>query len=216
MAGEYFKQLSKDLKEFDINDLSNLDTIGVWPGPVKALIALLVFIACGAAGYFFHVKTQLLELEGVAAEENNLRIEFEQKAFLATNLEAYREQTVEMEQSFAELLRQLPSETEVPGLVDDITNTGLGSGLEFANIELAPEVTQEFYIELPIEVDVEGNYHDFGTFVSGVASLPRIVTLHDFEIVSDPSSQLNMSITARTYRYKTESEAGINTGAATP
>ena len=111
-----------------------------------------------------------------------------------------------MEASFAELLRQLPSETEVPGLVDDITDTGLGSGLEFSNIALSEEVTQEIYIELPINIDVEGSYHDFGTFVSGVASLGRIVTLHDFSIVREEGALLSMRIMAKTYRYKTGQE----------
>jgi type IV pilus assembly protein PilO len=111
-----------------------------------------------------------------------------------------------MEAAFSDLLRQLPSETEVPGLVDDVTDTGLGSGLEFANIELSDEVTQEIYIELPIEIDVTGSYHDFATFVSGVASLPRIVTLHDFEIVRKDDVFLDMSITAKTYRYREDDE----------
>ncbi len=125
---------------------------------------------------------------------------------MAVNLEAYRAQTVEMEESFAQLLRQLPSETEVPGLVDDVTDTGLGSGLDFSNIALAPEGVQEFYIETPIEIDVTGDFHDFGTFVSGVASLDRIVTLHDFSISTRDDSFLNMSILARTYRYKSDEE----------
>ena len=107
-----------------------------------------------------------------------------------------------MEESFTELLSQLPSETEVPGLVDDVTNTGVGSGLEFANLVLPPEEIQEFYIEIPINLDVVGDYHDFGTFVSGVASLDRIVTLHDFTIRARDDSFLDMSIVARTYRYK--------------
>ena len=138
----------------------------------------------------------------MTGEEINLRVEFEQKAFLAANLEEYRAQTLTMEESFTELLSQLPSETEVPGLVDDVTNTGVGSGLEFANLVLPPEEIQEFYIEIPINLDVVGDYHDFGTFVSGVASLDRIVTLHDFTIRARDDSFLDMTIVARTYRYK--------------
>ena len=110
----------------------------------------------------------------------------------------------EMETSFGALLRQLPSDTEVPGLLEDITRTGLGSGLEFEEIKLLPEAAQQFYIELPIQISVVGTYHDLATFVSGVASLPRIVTLHDFSIMpaSDGSTtQLRMSILAKTYRY---------------
>jgi type IV pilus assembly protein PilO len=125
--------------------------------------------------------------------------------FQAANLEAYKEQMEEMEVSFGALLKQLPSDTEVPGLLEDITRTGLGSGLEFEEIKLLPEVTQQFYIELPIQIVVMGSYHDLATFVSGVASLPRIVTLHDFDIKpadkSGASSALRMSVLAKTYRY---------------
>lgn len=198
----FFTNILNDLKNFDWNDLQNLDTIGVWPGPVKFLIILFIFSGCLTAGYFLHIQNLQTDLQGVVGSETTLRAEFEQKAFLAANLEEYREQTVEMEASFAELLRQLPSETEVPGLVDDVTATGEGSGLEFANISLQPEAVQEFYIELPMDVEVVGDYHDFGTFVSGVASLDRIVTLHDFSIRVRPDSFLDMNIVARTYRYK--------------
>ena len=110
----------------------------------------------------------------------------------------------EMETSFGMLLRQLPSDTEVPGLLEDITRTGLGSGLEFEEIKLLPEVTQPFYIELPIQITVTGTYHDLATFVSGVAGLPRIVTLHDFDLAPakpDGGPKLRMSILAKTYRY---------------
>ena len=201
-----FKNAIEDLRNFDIADLSDFDSIGAWPAPVKFVLALLVVVACLSAGWFMHVQKLQQQLERQQAEESTLRQNFEQKAFLAANLEEYREQTVEMEAAFADLLRQLPSETEVPGLVDDVTDTGLGSGLEFANIELSDEVVQEIYIELPIEIDVTGNYHDFATFVSGVAALPRIVTLHDFEIVRKDDVFLTMSITAKTYRYKEDEE----------
>lgn len=203
----YFADITNDLKNFDWNDLQDLDTIGVWPAAVKVILVFIVFAGCLAAGYFFHIQNLQASLQTVTGEESQLRIEFERKAFLAANLEEYRAQTVEMEESFTELLRQLPSETEVPGLVDDVTNTGEGSGLEFANFELPEEQVQEFYIEIPINLNAVGDYHDFGTFVSGVASLDRIVTLHDFTITSRDDSFLDMSILARTYRYKTEEES---------
>ena len=202
----FLNDITNDLKNFDWNDLQDLDTIGVWPVAVKVILVFIVFAGCLAAGYFFHIQNLQNSLQSVTAEESQLRIEFEQKAFLAANLEEYRAQTVEMEESFTELLRQLPSETEVPGLVDDVTNTGEGSGLEFANFELPEEQVQEFYIEIPINLNAVGDYHDFGTFVSGVASLDRIVTLHDFTINSRDDSFLDMSILARTYRYKTVEE----------
>jgi type IV pilus assembly protein PilO len=140
-------------------------------------------------------------------EELSLKETFTSKAFQAANLDAYKVQMVEMEESFGALLRQLPSDTEVPGLLEDITRTGLGSGLEFEEIKLQPEAVQQFYVELPIQVVVLGGYHDLATFVSGVSSLPRIVTLHDFEVkVADKEnpSRLRMSVLAKTYRYKDE------------
>lgn len=192
-----------ELQRFDWNDLGDIETIGVWPGPVKLLLALLLFAAILGAGYWFHIKSLGQTLERVRAEEQGLRNDLESKASLAANLEAYRQQMVEMEESFGALLRQLPGETEVPGLLEDITFTGLGGGLDFSTIALQDEVEQEFYIELPINIQVSGDYHDFGAFVSGVASLPRIVTLHDFQIrPGREPGELDMDITAKTYRYK--------------
>ena len=198
-----------ELKNFDWNDLQNIDTIGVWPGPVKALLIIVAFAACIGGGYWFHIKNLQTSLASVVADEETLRTELETKAVLAANLESYRQQLVDMEESFGALLRQLPGETEVPGLVDDITIQGIGSGLEFSSIRLEQEVQQEFYIELPINISVMGDYHDFGAFVSGVASLSRIVTLHDFEISTGTGptrTDLQMSITARTYRYNSDDE----------
>lgn len=198
----FIKNIANDLRSFDWNDLQDVDTIGIWPAPVKVIITLTIVVGCFAGGYFLHIQNLQAELQQVAAEEGSLRIEFEQKAFLAANLEEYRAQTVLMEESFTELLRQLPSVTEVPGLVDDVTETGLGSGLDISDLVLPEEEIQEFYIEIPMNLDVVGDFHDFGTFVSGVASLDRIVTLHDFSIAARDDSFLAMSIEARTYRYK--------------
>ncbi len=199
--------LIKELQSFDWNNLSDIETIGVWPGVVKFVLAAVLFVVCVAGGFWFDIRNLQAELGRWEAEETTLRSEFEQKAVLAANLEEYKAQTVEMENAFSELLRQLPSQTEVPDLVDDVTETGLGASLNFARIELDEEVELEFYIEQPIQVEVVGSYHDFGTFVSGVASLPRIVTLHDFEITApETRSPLTMSILAKTYRYRTEEE----------
>lgn len=193
----------RELRDFDWNNLGDIETIGVWPGPVKAVIVLVVFLLCLGAGYWFDVRQLQDQLTVAARQETQLLGEYEQKASMAANLEAYREQTVQMEEAFAELLRQLPGQTEVPDLVDDITETGLGSGLAFSRIELADEVAHEFYIEQPIQLEVSGGYHEFGAFISGVASLPRIVTLHDFTIdAGNDRSSLTMQITARTYRYR--------------
>ncbi len=197
-----------ELKTFDWQNINDPDSIGVWPTPVKMLLTLLLFCAVLGAGYYFKIKALQVSLASVTAAEAGLRSDLETKAVLAANLEAYRQQMREMEESFGALLAQLPGETEVPGLVDDLEFTALGSGLEFPSIQLLPEVAQEFYIEKPIRIEVVGGYHDFGAFVSGVAGLSRIVTLHDFSITapSGSRSDLNMVITARTYRYKADDE----------
>ena len=196
------------LREFDWGDLRDPDSIGDWPGAVKGLIVFLVFVLVLGAGFWFDIRELQARLQQVELEEQRLLDEYRQKAALAANLEVYQEQNEEMEQMFEELLRQLPGQTEVPDLVDDITATGLGSGLAFTRIELDSEVAHEFYIEQPIELDVVGAYHEFGSFVSGVSSLPRIVTLHDFllEANSNDRTQLNLEITARTYRYRSQEE----------
>lgn len=195
-----------NLSELDLNNL------GSWPGPVRAIACVLLVAIVLALGYYFHLKDLQVALEQQQAQEVTLKSEFATKASLAANLEAYKEQMKEMEISFGALLRQLPSDTEVPGLLEDITRTGLGSGLEFQEIKLLPEVAQQFYIELPIQISVVGGYHDFATFVSGAASLPRIVTLHDFQIVQNDSNsvaggKLKMDILAKTYRYNDQGAA---------
>ncbi|PAU60235.1 pilus assembly protein PilP [Pseudomonas sp. PIC25] len=193
----------ESLKKVDLSDL-DVNNLGSWPAPVKVITCILLIIAVLALGYNFHLKDLQAQLEQQQAQEETLKQQFSTKAFQAANLEAYKEQMKEMEESFGALLRQLPSDTEVPGLLEDITRTGLGSGLEFEEIKLQPESVKQFYIELPIQIVVVGGYHDLATFVSGVASLPRIVTLHDFEIKpvdKDSVSKLRMSIVAKTYRY---------------
>lgn len=193
----------ENLRKVDLSDL-DLSNIGSWPPIIKGVVFVLFFVIVLALGYNFHLKDLQAALERSQGEEQTLKQQFSSKAFQAANLEAYKEQMKEMEVSFGALLRQLPSDTEVPGLLEDVTRTGLGSGLEFEEIKLLPEVTQQFYIELPIQISVVGAYHDLATFVSGVASLPRIVTLHDFEIKpvdTESSSVIRMSVMAKTYRY---------------
>lgn len=192
-----------NLRKIDFNDL-DLNNLGSWPAVVKSVAGAMVLIIVLALGYNFYLKDLLDQLDQSRATEVTLKEQFATKAFKAANLDAYKAQMTEMQTSFGALLRQLPSDTEVPGLLEDITRTGLGSGLEFEEIKLLPEAAQQFYIELPIQITVVGGYHDLATFVSGVASLPRIVTLHDFEIKPmEPGStqKLRMSILAKTYRY---------------
>lgn len=190
------------LRKIDINDL-DVNNLGSWPAAVKTIAGALLLILVLAGGYFFYIQDMQTQLDQARNDEATLREQFSNKAFQAANLPAYKTQMVEMENTFGALLRQLPSDTEVPGLLEDITRTGLGSGLEFEEIKLLPEAAQQFYIELPIQITVTGAYHDLATFVSGVASLPRIVTLHDFEIrpVDKSPGKLRMSILAKTYRY---------------
>jgi type IV pilus assembly protein PilO len=193
----------ESLRQIDLNDL-DFNNVGSWPAVVKFIAGALLLVAVIALGYNFHLKDLQVRLEGKQSEEISLKEQFSSKAFQAANLDAYKEQMQEMEVSFGALLKQLPSDTEVPGLLEDITRTGLGSGLEFEEIKLLPEVAQQFYIELPIQIKVVGGYHDLATFVSGVASLPRIVTLHDFDMVpmvAGSSSKLRMNVLAKTYRY---------------
>jgi type IV pilus assembly protein PilO len=197
------------LRKVDLADL-DFNNVGSWPAAVKAIACLILLVAVLALGYNFHLKDLETELDAQRAQEQTLKEQYSNKAFQAANLEAYKDQMKEMEVSFGALLRQLPSDTEVPGLLEDITRTGLGSGLEFEEIKLLPESTQQFYIELPIQISVVGAYHDLATFVSGVASLPRIVTLHDFDIKplgADSTSKLRMTILAKTYRYNDKGAA---------
>ncbi|WP_415772872.1 type 4a pilus biogenesis protein PilO [Pseudomonas sp. LB3P38] len=191
------------LRKIDINDLDT-NNMGSWPPAIKALAAVLLMILVLSLGYSFSISDLQSHLELKREEESTLKEQFANKAHMAANLELYTQQMKEMENSFGVLLRQLPSDTEVPGLLEDITRTGLGSGLEFEEIKLLPENTQQFYIELPIQITVTGAYHDLATFVSGVAGLPRIVTLHDFDLApANPEGgpKLRMSILAKTYRY---------------
>jgi type IV pilus assembly protein PilO len=193
----------QSLRDIDFSDLDT-SNIGSWPAAVKALAGGLLMILVLALGYNFFISDMEDQLQLKRLEEDALKEQFASKAHLSANLELYTQQMKEMENSFGVLLRQLPSDTEVPGLLEDITRTGLGSGLEFEEIKLLPEVTQPFYIELPIQITVTGSYHDLATFVSGVAGLPRIVTLHDFELAPaspDGGTKLRMSILAKTYRY---------------
>ncbi|UVK99186.1 type 4a pilus biogenesis protein PilO [Pseudomonas sp. B21-048] len=191
------------LRQIDINDLDT-NNIGSWPAAIKVLASVLLMVLVLALGYSFLISDLQNHLELRREEESTLKEQFATKAHMAANLELYTQQMKEMENSFGMLLRQLPSDTEVPGLLEDITRTGLGSGLEFEEIKLLPETAQQFYIELPIQITVTGAYHDLATFVSGVAGLPRIVTLHDFDLAPatpDGGPKLRMSILAKTYRY---------------
>lgn len=202
-----------DLKNLDIND------IGRWPMPIQAFFMVLVFfIATAGAFWFFVWQNQMPRLEKVQAEERELRTTFETKQKKAANFSAYKAQLAEIERSFGTMLRQLPGKTEIPNLLVDISQTGLGAGLQEELFQPMEENRKDFYAEKPIKIRLSGSYHEFGRFVSEIAALPRIVTLHDIEAVpkgKDSSfDELVLSVTAKTYRYLDEEELAAATAAA--
>lgn len=202
-----FQDLNEKLSSFDVNDI-DWNNMGSWPLIGRVIFALIVFVSVLVGLYFVDIKGLAENHDKILQEEETLKNDFETKAFRVANLQAYKKQLADIEESFGSLLRQLPRDTEVPGLLEDITNAATGASLEIVSIALDKEVETEFYTELPIQIDVIGEYHDFGAFVSGVAGLGRIVTLHDFEVVSAKDSsdanKLNLKIVAKTYRYNDE------------
>ena len=194
---------------FDLSELNNIDfnDVARWPMPLKVVAIILLCAMVLGAGIWFDTRNQLDMLEKASRKESTLKKEFENKQGKAANLDAYKAQMDEMKKSFGTMLRQLPGETEVEALLVDISQTGLANGLEFELFKPGKEKPAEFYAELPIQIRVDGSYHDFGRFVSDVAALPRIVTLQDFSIkpIKDKGSgKLVMEATARTYRYLDE------------
>ncbi len=197
----------------NLDTINNLDfeDVGSWPKPVKIASGVLLFVLIIAAGWWFHHRHQQEQLEMVIAKEQELRQTFEFKQRKAANLVALREQLEEIKQSFGDLLKRLPDKTEVAGLLVDISQQGLGAGLEFELFKPGKETESEFYVELPIKIRVAGDYHSFGQFVSGVADLPRIVTQHNIKIFKDKRGKdseprLIMESIAKTYRYMDESD----------
>jgi type IV pilus assembly protein PilO len=195
-----------------IEELRSLDPRdpGRWPLAVRAGAVGVCFIVLSVAlAYFFVWDEQVPELQKREDTEQTLRTEFKAKHAKAVNLEVYKQQLKDIERSFGALLRQLPGKTEVPNLLVDISQTGLSAGLEEKLFQPQPEQKKDFYAELPIKISLTGSYHQFGEFVSGIAALPRIVTLHDIEIKSatkDAYDQLTLDLTAKTYRYLDEDE----------
>ncbi len=191
--------LVEELQSLDAND------VGRWPLPFRIAVIVLVFIVVTGVGtWFFIVKDKHPQLEREQQEEVDLRQTFENKQRKAANYDAYKAQLAQIEQSFGTMLRQLPGETEIPSLIVDISQTGLAAGLQEKLFVPQAEVPRDFYAEKPIKIRLAGGYHEIGNFVSGIAALPRIVTLHDITIVpEDPNTYdtLSMEVTAKTYRY---------------
>ncbi len=193
-----------------VEQLQSLDTndIGRWPLVFRSVLIVIIFIAVSAGGsYQFVYRSKAKLLTQVEAKEVELKATFEAKQERAANLAAYVEQLAKMKVSFGAMLRQLPSRTEVPSLLVDISQTGLAAGLEERLFQPSGEIKKDFYAELPIKIRLQGGYHDIAQFVSGIAALPRIVTLHDVSIQPDRQSgadDLVLDVTAKTYRYLEE------------
>ena len=193
------------LRDLDPNDPSR------WPLPFRLGAIVLIFVvAVSLASYFWAWKSKKPQLDSARAQELTLLQTLEQKARKAANLDAYKAQLAEMEQSFGAMLRKLPNKTEVPNLLTDISQQGAGAGLDQKLFQPAPQINKDFYAELPIKMRLTGSFHAIGAFVSGIAALPRIVTLHDVQIgpagKEAGSDQLQLDVTAKTYRYLEEDE----------
>ena len=200
------------IKKIDFEQLKTLDfnDVGSWPFIAKAIAIVLISGAVLFFGYWIDTQQQLEVLKQAEQKETELKEAFRAKQIKAINLEDYKQQMADMERSFGAMLRQLPSKTEVAELLVDISQAGLANGLEFELFKPLAEVPAEFYSELPIDIKVTGNYHDFGRFVSDVAALPRIVTLHDIGVTAGKEAnnvkKLSMSVKAKTYRYLEEGQ----------
>ena len=197
-----------------VDDLRSLDTNdpGRWPLAIRAGAVALVFAVVVAIGiWLFVIKAEMPRLEAAQLEESTLRGQFEDRQRKAANFDSFRAQLAEIERDFGAMLRQLPGKTEVPSLLVDISQTGLGAGLEEQTFTPTGEIQKDFYAELPIKLRYTGSYHELGNFVSGIAALPRIVTLHDISIRpvnGNNPDELTLDVTAKTYRYLDEEATG--------
>lgn len=196
--------LVEELKSLDVND------IGRWPFVFRmAVIGIVFLVVVGLGIYWFIIQDKAPQLERAAQEEQDYRDTFENKQRKAANYDAYKAQLTEIEQSFGTMLRQLPGETEIPSLIVDISQTGLAAGLQEKLFQPQVEIPKDFYAEKPIKIQLSGGYHEIANFVSGIAALPRIVTLHDIVITPEDPDQydrLNLEVTAQTYRYLEEAQ----------
>jgi type IV pilus assembly protein PilO len=190
----------------DFSELKSVDLdlkySGSWPPLVKGIAYFIVFLITMFFSYYFVLSEQVADLTKGSELHEKLRYDYESKHRLAYNLEAYEQQMIELEVQLAQMLKKLPATHETPGMLDDITFIATSSGLRISMIKWGNELEQEFYTELPLYIDVTGDYHEFGQFVSDVAKLPRIVSLHEFEIKKVPNAQLAFHLVAKTYRYK--------------
>ena len=191
--------LVEELQSLDAND------VGRWPLLFRAAVIVIVFVlVTGLGTYWFIIEDKAPQLERERGVEQELRVTFENKQKKAANYEEYKEQLAQIQQSFGTMLRQLPGETEIPSLIVDISQTGLAAALQEKLFVPQPEIPKDFYAEKPIQIRLTGSYHEIGNFVSGIAALPRIVTLHDINITPEDRESfdnLSIEVTAKTYRY---------------
>lgn len=225
MSNDGFDELSQDVvavprkkmtvekffQQFNTLDPNNY---GSWPLSVKITCWIFIVILVFILGYFGFIRGKIEAISQASAQEQNLLNEFREKESKLRNLQQYQIQLQEMEARFNQQLEQLPKETEIPGLVEDINLSGVNSGLKFKNIRLEPEIKQEFFIEQPIAIEATGDYHAFGSFVSSIAGLSRIVTLHDFTITGTENKEkkseipvIDYVVKAKTYRYVGNADA---------
>lgn len=191
-----------------LSELNNLsfDNVGSWPGPIKVVFIIIACSAILGLGYWKDISMLQEDLIKVEVEESDLKITFEGRQKKAANLEALKQQLEDIKETFGDLLKRLPNKTEVAALLVDISQQGLGAGLEFELFKPGSENPADFYVELPIQITVVGDYHEFGNFISGVSDLPRIVTNHNVKIRPRSDDQLILETTAKTYRYMDEDE----------
>ncbi|MDN4503939.1 type 4a pilus biogenesis protein PilO [Alteromonadaceae bacterium BrNp21-10] len=182
----------------EMNDL-DFEQVAYWPFEVKIVVVVVEAILIGVLAFYLLVNDKLPVLEHEQATEIELRGQFEAKYRIAVNLKAYEEQLERIQADFSSMLKSLPTSDETPGLLDDITYVGISAGLNFKLLNWQQEIPKEFYTELPIQMEVAGSYHEIGSFVSDLAGLPRIVTVHDFEIRRDGET-LKLNLQAKTYR----------------
>ena len=201
----------------DLNNLS-LDNLGSWPMPVKIAGGILIIAAIVIGGWYYDITELNVKFDNVEKEESELKLAFEAKQKKAANLPALKQQLEDIKETFGDLLKRLPNKTEVAELLVDISQQGLGAGLEFDLFKPGSEKPADFYVELPIQIRVVGDYHEFGNFISGVSDLPRIVTSHDIKITPAPAASgkpgtgLVLETTAKTYRYIDETEEAEGEG----
>ncbi|WP_151705062.1 type 4a pilus biogenesis protein PilO [Nitrincola alkalilacustris] len=195
--------LKNAFRGFDPNSV-DFNTAGNWPIGIKIIAYIIVIAAMCGAGYYFIIADKQSGLEREIAREPELREQVRSKSFQVANLVPLRKQMEDVEERFSELLKQLPTEREVPGLLEELSDIGRGAGLQIEVIALQAERKAEFYVELPINIQVTGTFHQMGEFVSGVSAIERIVTLHDYSIRSGSGNNLAMTINAKTYRYDQE------------